>query len=134
MDNVTPDITEASVSAPEAPISVRGIILGALAVVVTGAMALFMALQVGMTRIEVVVTDATGGPLISARVLSIIQPEGQSVLDGTTSEAGNMLIFNPVQPGEYKILVTRPDYAPQTTTVSVGRGRTAQVTFALSTP
>jgi hypothetical protein len=97
-------------------------------------LALRSACIVGATALEVIVTDDTGAPLSGARVLSASQPGNQTVLDGTTSQEGNVLIFGTIEPGEYQLQVSCPGYALQTTQVTVQRGKTAEVTFKLKVP
>jgi hypothetical protein len=102
-----------------------------IAVCLIAALALRSACILGPTSIKVIVTDENNAAVSSARVLSESQPAEQNVLEGTTSQEGNMLIFNPVMPGEYQFQVSCPGYALQTTQITVQRGMVVSVNFKL---
>ncbi len=105
-----------------------------LAVCLVAVLAVSSASILGPTTIKVTVNDYVGAALSGARVLSIGQPEEQMVLDGTTSQEGNMLVFSPVKPGEYQIQVSCAGYGSQVTQVTVQRGMIGNITFKLTVP
>jgi uncharacterized protein YfaS (alpha-2-macroglobulin family) len=75
------------------------------------------------TSIAVVVTDYSGAPLAGAKVVSMIQPEGQSTLNGITTKDSNKVEFKNIKAGQYNIQISAPDYETQDIKVIVAEGQ-----------
>jgi len=85
----------------------------------------------GTGNLVVTVKDSNGAPLAGAKVVSSSQPEGQVVLNGITVQPGGTVRFENIRPGEYRIAVSRFDYAPQETAAGVTAGQTTAVTVKM---
>jgi hypothetical protein len=75
------------------------------------------------TSIAVVVTDYSGSPLSSAKVVSLSQPEGQPTLSGTTTKDSNKVQFKNIKAGRYNLQISAPDYQTQDINISITDGQ-----------
>jgi hypothetical protein len=75
------------------------------------------------TSITVVVTDYSGAPLASAKVVSMSQPEGQLTLSGITTQDSNKVQFKNVKAGQYTLQISSSDYETQGINIAVAEGQ-----------
>lgn len=87
-------------------------------------------------NLTVAVKASDGVALWGAKVVSSVQPEGQRMLNGLTTEPEGTVRFEEIRSGDYRFIVSRFDYEQQEVSARVvaGQNATVMVTMLRATP
>jgi hypothetical protein len=82
-------------------------------------------------NLQVNITDINNNPLNGAKVVSTAQPEGQTALNGITTDAGNTVTFSNVKIGQYSISINQFNYQGVIINTNVVAGQTTTISAKL---
>jgi hypothetical protein len=113
-------------------LAVLTFVLGIVAIIlITAGCSTPAAVPTTTGNLQITVTDTDNNPLAGAKVVSLIQPEGQTKLDGLITASSNTVTFSGIKIGQYQISVSQFNYQGVIINTNIVAGQTTSITAKL---